>query len=364
VDQYSSQLQIRLIKHSEKLFLTARQNVFRLSIGRRQSADLATLCLSQKDAGPAKRMKVLAVDVGGTHVACGAIDGQKMLEVFEIQTDSRSRLENLLPLLSETLRGFSHKYGGGFSGIGFGFCGLVDSFAGRIVSTNHKYSDATDVDLVAWARTEFDLPLLLENDARLALLGERHSGAAQGLSDVVMMTLGTGIGTAAMIQGKLIRGKHGQAGCLGGHFTIALGGRPCSCGARGCFEAEASTYALQDVSRTWSGFETSALAYQEKLDFETVFRIADAGDAVATQIRERSVQIWAACALSLVHAYDPESLVIGGGIMRSSYPILAAIQKHVDSYAWTPWGKVVIASAALGHDAPLLGAVPLLQEQR
>lgn len=309
-------------------------------------------------------MKVLAVDVGGTHVAYGAVENQKLLEVFEIQTNSRGKLANLLPHLTEILAGFIQKYSGGFAGVGFGFCGLVDSFTGRIVSTNHKYSDATDIDLVSWARREFNLPLLLENDARLALLGERHSGAAQGMNDVVMMTLGTGIGTAAMIRGRLIRGKHGQAGCLGGHFTIVVGGRPCSCGARGCFEAEASTYALQDVSKTWPGFEKSALASQEKLDFETVFRMADEGDTVATQIRERSIQIWAACALSLVHAYDPELLVIGGGIMKSSYPILSAIREHVDSYAWTPWGKVAIAPAALGNDAALLGAVPLLLEQR
>lgn len=308
-------------------------------------------------------MKVLAVDVGGTHVACGAVDDRKILEVFEVRSDSRGRLANLLPLLSEKLHGFIHKYTGPFSGIGFGFCGLVDSLTGRIVSTNHKYSDATEIDLAAWARSEFDLRLLLENDARLALLGERHSGVAQGMNNVVMMTLGTGIGTAAMIRGTLIRGQHGQAGCLGGHFTIVIDGRPCSCGARGCFEAEASTFALQDVSKTWPLFEKSVLANGQKLDFEKVFRAADSGDTVAAEIRERSVRIWAACALSLVHAYDPELLVIGGGIMKSSYPILGAIQEHVDSYAWTPWGKVAIAPAALGNDAGLLGAVPLLQER-
>jgi glucokinase len=309
-------------------------------------------------------MKALAVDVGGTHVACGVVDDKRLLKAFDIRTDSRGRLRNLLPILAARLRDFIQDYDGGFAGIGFGFCGLVDYFASRIVSTNHKYSDATDIDLVDWARREFDLRLVVENDARLALLGELHSGVAAGMSDVVMMTLGTGIGTAAVIRDRVIRGKHGQAGCLGGHFTIAIEGRPCSCGARGCFEAEASTYALEDVSKTWPGFEKSALASQNKLDFESVFRLADAGDEVATQIRDRSVQIWAACALSLVHAYDPELLVIGGGIMKSSYPILTAIQQHVDSYAWTPWGKVAIAPAALGSDAALLGAVPLLQEPR
>jgi len=162
--------------------------------------------------------------------------------------------------------------------------------------------------------------------------------------------------------GRLVRGKHFQAGCLGGHFTIVAGGRLCSCGARGCFEAEASTYALPDMCRTWRGFETSPLAHEAKLDFAALFRCAQ-GDEVASQIRSRCIEIWAACALSLVHAYDPELLILGGGVMKSSYPILPAIQEHVDSYAWTPWGKVRFCAARLGSNAALLGAVPLLKER-
>ncbi len=307
-------------------------------------------------------MKVLAIDIGGTHVSCGAVDDQRLLEVRSIKTDSGGRLANLLPLLAQTIRELRRTHENNFAGIGFGFCGLVDIAAGRIVSTNHKFPDATDIDLPSWALEEFDLPLVLENDARLALLGERHSGAAQNSDDVVMMTLGTGIGTAAVMGGRLVRGKHFQAGCLGGHFTIVAGGRLCSCGARGCFEAEASTYALPDMCRTWRGFETSPLAHEAKLDFAALFRCAQ-GDEVASQIRSRCIEIWAACALSLVHAYDPELLILGGGVMKSSYPILPAIQEHVDSYAWTPWGKVRFCAARLGSNAALLGAVPLLKER-
>ncbi len=309
-------------------------------------------------------MKVVAADVGGTHVSCAAVDDGRLLEVCSVEADSHGRLATLLPTLSRTVRELRSRHGDNFEGIGFGFCGLVDHHAGRVVSTNHKYSDAAEIDLLSWARQEFGLRLALENDARLALLGERHSGAARNSNDVVMMTLGTGIGTAAVMGGCLIRGKHFQAGCLGGHFTIVAGGRLCSCGARGCFEAEASTYALPDVCRSWDGFEASALADEETLDFATLFRCADLGDVVACQIRSRCIEIWAACALSLVHAYDPELLIVGGGVMRSSYPILAAIQQHVDSYAWTPWGKVRVAAASLGSNAALLGAVPLLEEQR
>ena len=95
----------------------------------------------------------------------------------------------------------------------------------RILSTSSKYDDGPEIDLVAWARAELDLPLRLENDARTALLGERYAGAGQGCDDIVMMTFGTGIGGAAMIGGRLLHGKHFQAGCLGGHFAADYRGR-------------------------------------------------------------------------------------------------------------------------------------------
>ncbi len=306
-------------------------------------------------------MKVLAVDVGGSHVSCGAVEDGQLLETISIQTDSRGHLTNLLPGLAEALMALEMRHDAGFAGIGFGFCGLVDTAAGRVVSTNHKYSDATSVDLRAWAYEGFNLPLILENDTRMALLGERHAGAAMGNDDVVIITLGTGIGSASIMEGKLVRGKHNQGGCLGGHFTVALDGHVCSCGARGCFEAEASTYALKAVCNTWPGIEESPLSSEENLTFASLFRWADSGDPVAIQIRSRCVKIWCACALSLVHAYDPELLILGGGVMRSSFPILSAIQEHLDSYAWTPWGKVQVRTAVLGSNAALLGALPLFQ---
>jgi glucokinase len=306
-------------------------------------------------------MRVLAVDIGGTHVSCGAVDDQALLDVVSIEANSKGSLQDLLPVLAETLAKLAEKHGGNFAGIGCGFCGLVDTAAGRVVSTNHKYPDATSLDVAAWAREQFGLPLVLENDSRMALLGERHAGAANGSDNAVMITLGTGIGSAVIMEGTLVRGKHFQAGCLGGHFTVVLDGRRCSCGARGCFEAEASTYALAEVCKTWPGFKMSPLASEEKLDFAAVFGWAERGDSVAAAIRDRSVSIWAACALSLVHAYDPEVFVIGGGVIKSSFPIMEALQKHVDSYAWTPWGKVRFCQSKLGDAAALLGAVPLIE---
>ncbi len=153
-------------------------------------------------------------------------------------------------------------------GIGFSFCGLVDSRRGRILSSNDKYSDAAGFDLAGWAQTEFNLPLRLENDARTALLGEWYAGAGRGSNDIVMLTLGTGVGGAAMIDGKLLRGKHFQAGCLGGHLGVNHKGRTCSCGNIGCVEAEASSWSLPAICAAHPLFEKSPLAALPGISFE------------------------------------------------------------------------------------------------
>ncbi|HXY39690.1 MAG TPA: ROK family protein, partial [Vicinamibacteria bacterium] len=176
----------------------------------------------------------------------------------------------------------------------------------------------------------------------------------------VMMTLGTGVGGAAMVGGRLLRGRHFQAGVLGGHLLADVLGRRCTCGARGCVEAEASTWALPQLAREQPGFERSRLAAAEQLDFEALFACAEAGDAVALALRERCLRVWGAGAVSMIHAWDPELLVVGGGVMAAAGTVLPAIEAYVHAHAWTPWGKVNVRQASLGSDAALLGAVPLL----
>jgi glucokinase len=269
-----------------------------------------------------------------------------------------------LPLLGATLNAIlsdTPELGADCAGLAFSFCGLVDYAQHRILSTNAKYDDGPTLDLVAWCRKEFDLPLKMDNDARLALLGEWYAGAAQGYDDVVMITLGTGIGGAAMMQGRLFRGKHSQAGCLGGHIPVCFDGRICTCGNVGCAEAEASTVVLPEVCRSHPGFESSALAGDEPITFEKLFRHASLGDRVAIEVCDRCLRVWGTLLVALIHAYDPEIIVIGGGVMKSASRILPFLQSYVERYAWTPWGKVKVCSAQLGNDAALLGAVPLLE---
>ena len=308
-------------------------------------------------------VKVLAVDVGGGHATTAVVEDRTALAVETVSLEAERGLSAALGEVAAALARAAAAAGVRVSecaGLGFGFCGIVDPDAGRIVSTNAKYEDAPRVDLRAWCREAFGLPLRLENDARLALLGERYAGAARGSDDVVMMTLGTGVGGAAMIGGRLLRGRHFQAGVLGGHLAADFDGRPCTCGNVGCVEAEASTWSLPQVCRAWPGFATSALASSERLDFEALFAAAAAADSVAVAIRDRCLRVWASGAVSLVHAYDPDVVVVGGGVMREAGVVLPFLRAHVDRHAWTPWGRVDVREAALGERAALLGAVPLV----
>jgi glucokinase len=305
----------------------------------------------------------IAIDLGGGHATIALVKDCQVLGSRLVSLDSAQPLRPALDVFADAIRKLLAELqidATECEGLALGFCGLADARIGRVVSTNKKYEDAPLIDFESWCKQEFGLRFAIENDARMALLGERHAGAARGCDNVVMITLGTGIGGAAMIEGKLLRGKHAQAGCLGGHLPARVGGRPCTCGAIGCLEAEASGWSLPLLARDWSGFSASRLAGQDNMDFKMLFGLADAGDRVAVEILDYCLKVWATGAVGLIHAYDPERIVIGGGVMHSAGVILPYIQAYVIQHAWTPWGKVEIVAAQLGNDAGLLGAIPLL----
>ena len=310
-------------------------------------------------------MKALVIDFGGTHATCGLVEDHVLLAHETIDTDCAKSLRAVLPGVRDACHNLVQGQRLSFrdvSGVAIGFAALVDSRANRVLSTDGKYEDVKDIDLARWIHENVGLPARIENDARMALLGESYAGAARGSSDVVMMTLGTGIGGVAMIEGKLLHGKHAQAGCLGGHIPAVFNGRICTCGAIGCAEAEASGWSLPLIVKDWPEGTDSTLSRYSNIGFRELFEEASRGDKVAVAIRDRCLNVWAATAVGLVHAYDPELIVIGGGVMKSADVIIPYIESYVHKYAWTPWGKVQVRAAELGNNAVLMGAVPLLSQ--
>ena len=303
-------------------------------------------------------MTLLGLDLGGTHATCSLVKGEEVLATEHLHFADSTLFSTVLPEVTASLGHLAAQAPEKPSGLGIGFCGLVDSRQNRVLSTNGKYEDTPTFDFQAWGQHQLGVPVRLENDARLALRGEMYAGAARGCTDVVMFTLGTGIGGVAAMDGKPLIGVHGQAGVLAGHVQVRAHGRLCSCGGHGCAEAEASGFALPAVCREWPGFAQSALA-QAKLNFKSLFDAAAAGDHVALEIREHCLNVWGMMTVTAVHAFDPQLVVFGGGAMGAADQILPFLQEYVNRETWTPWGKPRLVAAKLGSHAAALG-VPTL----
>lgn len=306
-------------------------------------------------------MTLLGLDLGGTHATCSVIEGETVLATEHLHFADSSLFAGVLPEITASLQRMSAQAPEKITGLGIGFCGLVDSRRNRVLSTNGKYDDTLTFDFQAWGQQQLGAPVRLENDARLALRGEMYAGAARGFTDVVMFTLGTGIGGVAAMDGKPLVGVHGQAGVLAGHVQVRAHGRRCSCGGQGCAEAEASGFALPAVCREWPGFSESSLA-DARLDFKSLFEASAAGDPVAVEIREHCLTIWGMMTVSAVHAFDPQLVVFGGGAMGAADQILPFLQKYVNENTWTHWGKPRLVAAQLGSHAAALGVPTLFGE--
>lgn len=307
----------------------------------------------------------IACDLGGSHFSVAVVQDTSLLVTRDVPVESKGGLATVLPLIHSTILELLQTSSVNLSdcvGLALSLPSLVDFKRGRIASTNNKYSDALCVDIRGWCRNRFGLPLAIENDARAALLGEHLCGAAAGYSDVLLLTIGTGIGSALLIDGRPFRPRSLQGGNLGGHIPVALNGRPCTCGAIGCMEAEASSWSLPEIVVGWPGVEASALNGLPSINFKELFRCADAGDAVAQRIIDHCIHVWSVGTVGLVHAYGPERIVFGGSVMTRAERILPQIAAYVNQRAWTPSGQVSIVPAALGNHAALYGAIPMLQE--
>ncbi len=311
-------------------------------------------------------MTVLACDLGGTRMKLGLVRDGKVLAQTVEPANSKQGLAPQLPVLKTAWLRLLQELKltpRDCAGISIAFPSLIDPATGRVLAEYGKFADAMDLDLRAWAQGELGLPLAIENDARMALIGEWRAGAGRGLDNLVMMTLGTGLGTCAIIEGRVLRGKHGQAGVLGGHTTVRYGGRACSCGNIGCAEAEASTAILCDSAASLPEWDHSSLRRLATLNYAAVFKHAAQNDRCAVKLRDHSLLVWSTLAVNLIHAYDPELVILGGGIMASADVILPVVRKYVARHAHTPWGKVRIEASALGDQAALVAAEWLLKEQ-
>jgi len=303
-------------------------------------------------------MAAIGIDLGGTIVKVGLVEGEKLLGHLSMPVDSARGLADALPTVEKAIGELLAAHPAGqLEGVAMAFAGQVDVKNKRVLATNKKYDGANGLDLVEWARARWNCPFFIDNDARMAAVGEWQYGAGRGVVNIVTMTIGTGIGTAVVNDGRVFRGGHSQFGCLGGHLTVRVGGRKCTCGNHGCVEAESGSWALPIIARESEGFSDSLLSREEKIDYATLFRLAGRGDAFSVRLRDNCMEVWGAAIVTYIHAYDPDVVVLGGGVLRSAKVIIPFLQRYIDENAWTPHHRVEGKCAELGDTSAILGAV-------
>ena len=310
-------------------------------------------------------MNTLTADFGGRRIKLGLIRDSVVAAEKAIAAHSEKPLAARLGEVAAELKTLCDHQGispNDCAGIAFAYPSIIDTENARILDHFGKFGDVAQFNLREWARENFDLPFAIDNDARMALLGEWRYGAGQGCDNVAILTLGTGLGTSAVIEGKILRGAHGQAGILGGHITVNYHGQSCVCGNIGCAESEASTWRLKELAMSHRDFGTSQLSKESLIDYAAIFRLAAKNDSCAAALRDHSLKVWSVAVTNLIHSYDPERVVLAGGIMRSGSSIVPAVQNWVSRHAHTPWGKVQIVASTLGDQAALLAGEWLVQE--
>lgn len=303
---------------------------------------------------------VLAVDFGGTEIKLGIVAGADVLTKRNIPAHSAEGLCSALPRVEDAFEQCFSELAidtTDLLGCGIAFAGLVDGENCKVIGTDDKYPDAASVNLSDWAEQRWGLSLVLDNDARMAAVGEWQFGAGQGVDDLVVVTLGTGIGTGVILAGDVLVGRRFRAGSLGGHIPLSVDADVlCHCGNRACSEALASTWALRrDMSAcslegSLAGYDPDTVGYRE------VFAAARAGDKEATHFANRAIDVWSTLTVALIHAYDPDRVVLTGNVMKSGDMLLPKIRRYVDKHAWTPGFSVQIEQGILPATAALLGA--------
>ncbi len=316
---------------------------------------------------------VVGVDVGGTKIAAGVVDARgKMLSSVQRSTDTRGA-EQTLQAITDTIEAALSASGveaEHIGGIGLGIPGKVDARRGiGLISANLGWRDVPVKD---WLEARLGFPCTLENDVGVATLGEHIYGAAQGAQNVLYLSLGTGIAAGIIIQGQLYRGEHGLAGEIG-HTAVRPGGRLCACGGQGCLEAQAAGPALARNAREALEAGRASrlreiLTGGASLTTEQVFLAARQGDELALEIvSEAGYQIAFALYL-LAMAYDPQLIVLGGGLALEG-PLTTAIQAELAR--WTersPLFREIYAPdrfrlTSLKRNAGILGAAALVKKR-
>ncbi len=309
----------------------------------------------------------LGADVGGTAVKFAVTDaaGESLVR-GEVRTDPAGidgTLAGLAAAVREAASGIV------LAGVGLACAGIVSPRTGRLGRAPNlpgwEGNGLTD----AVRRAFGDLPVVVANDVNAALVGEARLGAGRGYADLVMIALGTGVGGAVMVDGRVLTGAHDGAGEIG-HMILDPDGPQCTCGARGCLEAYAGSWALvraaaerADAAGAGEPFRRAVAEAGGRLDPSALHGLAAAGDPDARDLLAAAGRVLGVAVANLVNILDPQRMIIGGGVARAGEYLLGPCRDAARSRIMSPAGRDVdLVPAELGPHAAALGAALLAHD--
>ena len=305
----------------------------------------------------------IGIDLGGTNIAVGVVDSAyHLVAEADVPAGAQRPAEQVVADMCRAVELALDKAGltaRDCASIGVGAPGTCDPDRGVVVCAYNL--GWFYVPVCAMLTAHFGLPARLSNDANCAALAETVAGAAVGCRNMILITLGTGVGGGIILDGKIVSGL-GGAGGEPGHSLLVLDGEPCTCGRRGCWEAYASATALiRQGKRAAAAHPDSLLNDYPALTGRDVFDAADRGDAAAQAVLERYYVYVAAGITDLVNTLAPEMVLIGGGISRQGERLLAPVRRYVSAncFGGEQRPQPVLRAAQLGNEAGIIGAAAL-----
>lgn len=317
-------------------------------------------------------MYSIGIDLGGTNIKAGICDSNgSIIKKKSVPNESTYTADDVLDemaklcidLLEET--GIDHE---DIDYVGIGAPGTADLAKGELVFANNLPFMHYPISK-AFSDRFFSKKVYLENDANAAAFGEVMCGGAKGAKEAIVVTLGTGVGSGIIIDGKIFSGFN-FAGAELGHMVIQMDGRPCTCGRKGCFEAYSSATGLIRTTKEAMGDHPESLMWtvaekRGKVDGQTAFRAADMGDSAAKAVVAEYIEGLSCGIINIINIFQPEVVCIGGGISNEGDNLFKPLMEKVDAEQYSRYCEKTtdIRIAVLGNDAGIIGAAMLGRQQ-
>lgn len=307
----------------------------------------------------------LGIDLGGTNIAVAVMDETyQFISEYKTPTLARRSFEEIVADMADAAQKALEKAGltaQQLEHIGIGVPSTIDPETRCVVYANNL--NWVKRDLISEFKRHINVPVYMANDADCAAYGEALAGAAKDYRNVMMLTLGTGVGGGMIMDKKIFIGGNGH-GCEPGHATIVMDGEPCTCGRKGCLEAYASVTALiRDTIRAMAADPTSLMHEMceddmRKVSGRTAFDAAKKGDAAALAVVHNYVHYLAVGISSFITLLRPEVIILGGGVCNEGEYLLEPLRREVAEtvYAKGLMPETPIIKATLGNDAGIVGA--------